>query len=142
VAEERKRVRHQDRRANTLGRACRNQNRRRRRQCASQRSGCKDTEAGHEDFLGAEAIAQCASGQNERRKSDSIGADDPLQFGHAAAQRRTHAVQGSVHDGDIELNDAVAETHRGKRQLLCRSGLRFHRAGHRAIFVERRQNSM
>jgi hypothetical protein len=44
--------------------------------------------------------------------------------------------RGGVDDGDIKLNNAVAEAHRGERQLLCQSGWRFRRAGHRATFVE------
>ena len=76
------------------------------------------------------SIAQGASGQNERRKGDGISADNPLQLRHAAAQRGADAVDGGVDDGDIELNHAIAKTHRRQRQRLCESRTRLHRSHH------------
>jgi len=92
----------------------------------------EDREPGHEDFLGAQAIAQRAGGQDERGKRDGVGRDHPLQLRYAAAERRADAVQCCVDDGDIELHDAIAETHRGERQRLFQfaSHVRFHRVRH------------
>lgn len=86
MIEKGERVRHEDRRADALRRARRNQNGGGRRQRASQRSRRENAKARHEDFLGPYAIAERTGCQNERRKSDGVGADHPLQFGHAAAE--------------------------------------------------------
>jgi hypothetical protein len=118
VSEQSKRVRHQDGGTQALRGARREEDRRARRQGAAKRRRGEDCEAGDEDFLGAEAIAQCARGQDESRKGDRVGADDPLQLGHAAAERGADTVQGRVDDGDVELHEAIAETHGGKRQRL------------------------
>ena len=95
----------------------------RRRQRAAERGYREDAEARHEDSLGAQAIAQGAGGQDECGKRDGVGRDHPLQLGHAAAQRRADAVQRGVDDGDVELHDAIAETHGGERQRLYQSAV-------------------
>jgi hypothetical protein len=83
------------------------------------------------NFLRAQAIAERAGRQNERRECDGVGADHPLQFGHPAAERRSNAVERRVDDGDVELNDAVTEAHRRKRQRFRETGIGrgLHRLG-------------
>ncbi len=73
VAEKRERVRHQNSGAEALHRARRDQDVRRRRQRAGERSRREDRKPGHEDFLGADAIAQGAGGQDERGERDGVG---------------------------------------------------------------------
>jgi hypothetical protein len=76
----------------------------------------EDCEAGHEDLFRADAIPERARGENERCERERVGADDPLQFRYAAAERRADAAQSRIDDRDVELNDAEAETHRRKRE--------------------------
>ena len=121
MVEKRKRIRHQDRRAHPLHGTRGDQNAGRRRHGAAQRRGGENYKTSHEDVLGAESVAQGASSQDERRKRDRIGADYPLQFGHVAAKRSANAVERRIDDGDIKLDDAVTEAHRGKCEEFRRS---------------------
>ena len=116
MTEQRERVRHQDRGAKSLDGSCRNQRNRVRCQRAGHGCGRKDRKTRREDSLGADAISKRAGRQNEGGKGDRIGVDDPLQLGDAAAERGADAVERGVDNGDVELNDAVAKTHRRERQ--------------------------
>ncbi len=139
MAEQGERIRHG---AEALHRARRDQNRRVGRQRAGKRGERKDAEARHENAFGAQSVAQSAGGQDEGGKGDCVGADDPLQLGHATAERAANAVQGGVDDGDDELHDAVAEAHRSERPRLrqsradARLGHMFHRTSHRMRVAE------
>jgi hypothetical protein len=82
--------------------------------------GCrKEGKARDEYPLGTDPIAQCARGQDERRKSDGVGAHHPLQFGDTAAKRGSDGIERGVDDGDVELNHAITEAHRCERQPRC-----------------------
>ncbi|MEZ0054746.1 hypothetical protein ABIF26_000254 [Bradyrhizobium elkanii] len=116
MAEQRQRVRHQDGRGQPLHAAGGDQRRRIRRDRAANRCRGEDGKPGHEDALGADPVAERARGQDEGRKGNRIGADHPLQFGNVAAERGADRIERRVHDGDVELHDAIAETHRGERQ--------------------------
>jgi len=124
MVEKGQRIRHEDGSARALDGTRRDQDQGARRQRASERCRGEEHEAGREDPLGAETIAQGARRQDEGGKGDGVGADYPLQLADAAAQRRADAAQGGVDDGDIELHHAIAEAHRGKRQCGAARRLR------------------
>ena len=56
----------------------------------------EDRKAGHEHPLGADAIAERAGGENEGGERDGVGADDPLQLRHAAAERACRCCSSAV----------------------------------------------
>ncbi|MET4035390.1 hypothetical protein ABMB68_006882 [Bradyrhizobium sp. RT4a] len=124
MIEQRQGIRHQDRRRQPLHQPRCDQHDRIGRHRAGERGRGEDGEPRHEDALGADAIAERTGGQNESGKGDGIGADHPLQLGDAAAERFSHRIQSGVDDGDVELDHAIAEAHRGKRE-----GCRKARAG-------------
>jgi hypothetical protein len=132
VVKKRQRVRHQDRRAGTLSRPCRDQDCRRWRQGAGERSGREYGEAGYKDSFGTHAVAQGAAGQDQRGEGNCVDTDHPLQFGYAAAERSPDAAQGSVDDGDIQLDHTKAEAHRRERQGFDRFGTRIIRVARSA----------
>jgi hypothetical protein len=100
----------------TLHASCRNRDGGIKRKRAADRCCREDGKPRHEDSLGTDPIAQRAGGQNEGGEGDGVGADDPLQLRHAAAQRGADTVECGIDDGDVELNHAVAQAHGGKRQ--------------------------
>jgi hypothetical protein len=116
MAEQRQRVRHQNGRGQSLHTACGDQKSGIGRQRAGDRGRREDGTACHEYPLGADSIAERTRGQNESRKGDRIGTHHPLQFGNPAAERRSDGVERGVDDGEIKLNDAVAEAHPRERQ--------------------------
>ncbi len=116
VAEQRKGVGNENGGTESLDRSCRDQDRGIGRECTGERRCRENRKTRHEDSLGAEPIAERAGSQNEGGEGDGVGADNPLQLGNAAAQRGADAVERGVDDGDIELNDAIAEAHGRQRQ--------------------------
>src|SRR5665213_2266802 len=122
VAEQRQRVWNQDRRAESLHRAGRDQDGGVGCQRTRHRRRGEDGKTRHEHPLGADAIAERARGQNEGGKGDGIARDHPLQFGDAAAERRTDAAERGVDDGDVELDHAIAEAHGRERQRRRQAG--------------------
>jgi hypothetical protein len=116
MVEQRQRVRHQDGGRQALHAARRDQDRRVRRQRASKRRRGEQRKTRHENVSRAEAVAERAGREDERRECNRVGADHPLQFRNAAAQRGADRVQRGVDDGDVELHHAIAETHGSQRQ--------------------------
>ena len=86
------------------------------RQRAGHRGCGEDGKARDEHPLGADAVAERAGGENEGGKRNGVGVHHPLQFGNTAAERRADAVERGIDDGDVELDHAIAEAHRRKRQ--------------------------
>jgi hypothetical protein len=108
VVQQSEAVRDQDRGRQALYGARDDQDRKRWRQRAGKRGESEDREASHEHTLGADAVTEGAGGQNQRRERDGVGVDHPLQCRHPAAEGGADARDRHVHDGDVELNDAIA----------------------------------
>jgi hypothetical protein len=116
MAEQCQRIRNQHGRTEALNRSCRDQDEGIGRQRASHRRCRENGKTRHEHPLGADTVSQRARGENEGGKRDGVGADHPLQFGNATAERGADAAERGVDDGDVELNHAVAKAHGRQRQ--------------------------
>ena len=112
--DDRERSRHQQRSADALKSAERDQLRRRAGQPAQQRGEGEDREAGEEHPLAPVAVAEDAAGQQQAREREHVPVDDPLQPAHAGAEIARQSRKRHIHDGVVEHRNEERETHRKK----------------------------
>ena len=117
-------LRHQERRADPLNRARRDQEADARRHGTGERGGREDDDADDEDEPAAETVAETAADQDEAAEHQRIGVDHPLQRRELGTERTLHRRQRNRDDGAVDEGERRGEDRGGKdERLVDRSSL-------------------
>ncbi len=76
-------------------------------------------QADEEHALAAEAVAELAAEQDQRREREHVGVDRPLEAHLIRVERLLDRGERDVHDGVVEHDHEEGEAHRGERVPLA-----------------------
>ena len=74
----------------------------------------EDREAHGEGGAAAEAVGQAPGGEQQARKDEDVGIDDPLQLAVGGVERSGERGQGDVQDRVVDADDKEAEAQHGE----------------------------
>jgi hypothetical protein len=88
-------------------------------QATGDRGGAEHAQANQQDALAAEAIAEVAGCQHERREDEVVGIDDPLELGRRRVQLAHPCRQRDVDDRGVDVDREGRQQERAEDEWLA-----------------------
>ena len=104
-------------------------------EAAGDAGGSEHDQAGEQESLAAEAVAEAAGGQQQRREHQVVGVDDPLQLRVRRMQLANKRRERDVDDGRVQHHHQLRGCQNRQRDEAWR-GRRRHTPGAAAVVLD------